>query len=278
MLFDTHLHLIYPDRLDYPWLKSVPALNAPSTFNSYSVKAKRLGITECLHMEVDADPKQIDLENELITELMREPDSILRGAISAARPENSDFSQFVEAAQHNKTIKGFRRVLHTQKDEMSQSTAFRNNIRTLSNTGLTFDLCVLPHQLLIATELVDYCPQVIFILNHCGVPDIKNGNFSPWNDFISALAKRPNVIAKISGLIAYGDPETWNLDSIRPYFDHTVEAFGHSRIIWGSDSPVCNLGGGLETWVASTHALTADWSLDQRRCFYQGNAKNIWAV
>ena len=278
MLFDTHLHLIYPDRLDYPWLKSVPALNAPSTFNSYSVKAKRLGITECLHMEVDVDPKQIDLENKLITELMREPDSILRGAISAARPENSDFSQFVEAAQHNKTIKGFRRVLHTQKDEMSQSTAFRNNIRTLSNTGLTFDLCVLPHQLLISTELVDYCPQVIFILNHCGVPDIKNGNFSPWNDFISALAKRPNVIAKISGLIAYGDPETWNLDSIRPYFDHTVEAFGHSRIIWGSDSPVCNLGGGLETWVASTHALTADWSLDQRRCFYQGNAKNIWAV
>ena len=155
---------------------------------------------------------------------------------------------------------------------------FQNNIKLLSDTGLTFDLCVLPHQLLIATELVDYCPQVIFILNHCGVPDIKNGNFSPWNDFISALAKRPNVIAKISGLIAYGDPKTWNLDSIRPYFDHTVEAFGHSRIIWGSDSPVCNLGGGLETWVASTHALTADWSLDQRRCFYQGNAKNIWAV
>ncbi len=190
MLFDTHLHLIYPDRLDYPWLKSVPALNAPSTFNSYSVKAKRLGITECLHMEVDVDPKQIDLENELITELMKEPASILRGAISAARPENPEFSQFLEIAQHNTTIKGFRRVLHTQNDALSQSKIFRDNIKLLSNTGLTFDLCVLPHQLSTAAQLVDYCPQVIFILNHCGVPDIKNGNFSPWNDFISALAKR----------------------------------------------------------------------------------------
>ena len=31
MLFDTHLHLIYPDRLSYPWLEAVPALNVPST-------------------------------------------------------------------------------------------------------------------------------------------------------------------------------------------------------------------------------------------------------
>jgi predicted TIM-barrel fold metal-dependent hydrolase len=278
MLFDTHLHLIYPDRLSYPWLESVPELNAPSTFTSYSKKAKRLGISGCLHMEVDVDPKQIDKETELISELMKEPTSILRGVISAARPENTKFGQFLEVAQLNKTIKGFRRVLHTQNDELSQSKIFRDNIKLLSNTDLTFDLCVLPHQLLTAVELVDYCPHVTFILNHCGVPNIKSGALSPWNNHISELAERPNVIAKISGLIAYGDLQEWGLDSIRPYFDHTVKAFGHNRIIWGSDSPVCNLGGGLETWVAATHALTADWSWSQRSRFYQDNAKSIWTV
>ena len=278
MFFDTHLHLIYPDLLSYPWLKSVPELNTPNTFTSYLEKAKRLGISECLHMEVDVDPKQIDKETELITELMKEPASILRGAISAARPENPEFSQFLEIAQHNTTIKGFRRVLHTQNDALSQSKIFRDNIKLLSNTGLTFDLCVLPHQLSTAAQLVDYCPHVTFILNHCGVPDIKSGALSPWNNHITSLAERPNVIAKISGLIAYGDLQKWGLDSIRPYFDHTVEAFGHNRIIWGSDSPVCNLGGGLETWVAATHALTANWSWDQRSRLYRDNAKRIWAV
>ena len=83
MLFDTHLHLIYPDRLSYPWLEAVPALNAPSTFALYSQKAKRIGISGCLHMEVDVDPLQIHQETALITELMAEPNSILRGAISA---------------------------------------------------------------------------------------------------------------------------------------------------------------------------------------------------
>jgi predicted TIM-barrel fold metal-dependent hydrolase len=137
---------------------------------------------------------------------------------------------------------------------------------------------MLPHQLPIAADLVDYCPHVTFILDHCGVPDIKGGNLSLWKKDISALAKRPNVIAKISGIIAYGDLKLWGLDCIRPYFDHTVASFGHNRIIWGSDSPVCNLGGGLETWVAATHALTADWALDQRHAFYKGNAKSIWTV
>lgn len=278
MLFDTHLHLIYPEKLNYPWLKSVPELNGPNTLSSYSKKAKRLGISGCLHMEVDVAPQQIVKETELISKLMKEPSSILRGVISAARPENSKFAQLLEVAQNNKAIKGFRRVLHTQNDKLSMSKKFRDNIKLLSDTGLTFDLCVLPHQLLAAVELVDYCPHVNFILDHCGVPNIKSGVLLPWSNHINKLAERPNVIAKISGLIAYGDLQEWGLDNIRPYFDHTVSAFGHNRIIWGSDSPVCNLGGGLETWVSATHAMTADWSWSQRNSFYQGNAKSIWNV
>lgn len=278
MLFDTHLHLIYKKRLSYPWLDSVPALNTSSTFEFYSQKARRLGISGCLHMEVDVDPLQISAETELVNELMAEPNSLLRGAISGARPESNDFSRFIETAQENNEIKGLRRVLHTQVDELSKSTIFRNNIKLLSNTGLTFDLCVLPHQIPIAAELADHCPNVTFILNHCGVPDIKGGNYHPWDKYLSALAERQNVIAKISGIIAYVDPQSWDLDSIRPYFNHTVEVFGHKRIIWGSDSPVCNLGGGLETWVAATNALTFDWSQNEKCAFYEGNAKSIWKL
>ena len=98
MLFDTHLHLIYLDRLNYPWLEAVPALNVSSTFASYSQKAKRLGIAGCLHMEVDVEPLQINQETDLVTELMADPTSILCGAISAARPESIKFGQFFETA------------------------------------------------------------------------------------------------------------------------------------------------------------------------------------
>ena len=56
MLFDTHLHLIYPNRLRYPWLNDVPALNKPYQYEDYERDAARFGIIGSMHMEVDVAP------------------------------------------------------------------------------------------------------------------------------------------------------------------------------------------------------------------------------
>lgn len=278
MLFDTHLHLIYRDRLDYPWLSDVEALNQDSRFDTYTRNAGRLGIEGCLHMEVDVAEQLIEDETRMIEELMAEPDSLLRGAISSCRPENAGFPAFLERAASNPNVKGLRRVLHVVPDETSTTATFRDNIKSMSGTGLTFDLCVFPRQHGLALELVDHCPDVQFILDHCGVPDVAAQSFDPWRAGIKALSERPNVAAKISGVIAYGDPDTWTLEDIRPYVDETVEAFGTDRIVWGSDSPVCNLGGGLAIWVAATHNLTAGWSEDERNALYRNNACRLWQL
>ena len=53
-ILDTHLHLIYPDRLSYPWLAREPQLNGrPWTVEDYWREAEPLGIEAMLHMEVD---------------------------------------------------------------------------------------------------------------------------------------------------------------------------------------------------------------------------------
>jgi predicted TIM-barrel fold metal-dependent hydrolase len=278
MLFDTHLHLIYLKRLTYPWLKDVPELNTPNELDTYTQSARRLGISGCFNMEVDVAPAQIDQETALVTELMADPNSLLKGAISSCRPEEDSFADFLERALANPTVRGLRRVLHVMPDETSQSPLFRENIKRLSNTKLTFDLCVLPAQMLLANQLVDHCPDVQFILDHCGTPDIKGADFEQWSSGITELAKRPNVVAKISGVIAYADPETWSLETLRPYIDHTVSAFGHDRVVWGSDSPVCNLGGDLATWVATTRALTQNWLPDDRDALFSRNAARIWGL
>jgi predicted TIM-barrel fold metal-dependent hydrolase len=53
-------------------------------------------------------------------------------------------------------------------------------------------------------------------------------------------------------------------------------AFGHNRLVWGSDSPVCNLGGGLETWISATHALTNTWQAADKAAFLHDNAAELW--
>jgi len=278
MLFDTHLHLIYKDRLTYPWLDDVEALNRDNRFEDYNRDAARLGITGCLHMEVDVAEDMIEAETEVMADLIAEPESLMRGVISSCRPESDSFADFLERNAANPNVKGFRRVLHVVPDDVSTTTIFRDNVRRLGDTGLTFDLCVAARQLDLAKDLVDHCPDVTFILDHCGVPDVAAGMLEPWRANMQELAERPNVNAKISGVVAYGNPDSWTLEDIRPFVDATVEAFGTDRIVWGSDNPVCNLGGGMAVWVSATHALTRGWSDDERDAFYHQNAFRLWRL
>lgn len=278
MLFDTHLHLIYLDRLVYPWLDDVPALKRDASYEDYATLARRIGIIGALHMEVDVAEVQIEQEIDLVKELMSKPQSLMRGAIAACRPEHEDFAAVLERQRSRPEVKGFRRVLHVMPEDLSQSPAFRDNVKRLSGTGLTFDLCVTPRLMPQAIELVDHCPDVTFILDHCGVPDIRSGAFQSWAAQIDKLSERTNVIGKVSGVVAYGEPDSWSLADIRPYVEHTINAFGWDRVIWGSDSPVCNLGANLETWVAATRALLEGCSADERARLMHRNAMQLWQI
>ena len=278
MIIDTHLHLIYLDKLSYPWLDNVVALRKNATFDQYTTIANRVGITGAMHMEVAVAESDIEAETLMVSDLMSSDDCLLKGAISACRPESNGFSEFLERSLENKSIKGFRRVLHVMPDELSTTKVFRENIRQLSGTGLTFDMVFKAAQLPLAIELVDHCPDVTFVLDHCGVPDINENSLEPWLSHMKELSKRDNVYAKISGIVAYGDHDTWSLSDIRPYFEQTIDAFGWSRVVWGSDSPVCTLAGQIETWVAATHALLDSCSKDEKAALLHDNAASLWSL
>jgi predicted TIM-barrel fold metal-dependent hydrolase len=227
-------------------------------------------------MEVDVADEDRETETDLVKSLMAQPDSLLRGAIAACRPENEGFAAWLDSQSERQEIKGFRRVLHVMPDELSTTSTFRDNVKRLSGTGLTFDLCVLPRQIPLAIELVDHCPDVQFILDHCGVPDVRANALNPWSEYMTQIGERDNVIGKVSGVMAYADAESWTLEDLRPFVEHTIDAFGWQRVVWGSDSPVCTLGGNVETWVAATHALIDGCSADEKSALLRGNANRLW--
>ena len=195
-----------------------------------------------------------------------------------AAPKRTDFAAFLERQHANPFVKGFRRVLHVVPDEVSEGPVFRENVRRLSDAGRPFDLCVRPDQIDKAIALADLAPGVQFVLDHCGVPAIKDRAEHPWRERISEIAKRPNVAAKISGVVAYADGAAWTVDDIRPYVEHTIQSFGWDRVVWGSDWPVCTLTASLSTWVAATHAIMLGCSDAERRRLMSANARRIWRL
>ena len=278
MLFDSHLHIVDRNRLAYPWLAGAGTLNRDSLYEDYAREAKRLGITDTLHMEVDVAEDDIGRETDYVKDLSREPGSLLRGAIAACRPESTNFPAYLERVLADPFVKGFRRVLHVVPDDVSEGALFRENLKQLGGTPLTFDLCVLPHQMSKALVLIDLNPNIRFVLDHCGVPAVKDGFSESWAAGITEAAKRPNVIVKISGVVAYADPDSWTPETLRPFVEHCIASFGWDRVIWGSDWPVCTLGGNLSTWVAATHTLMQGVSNDERNRLYHLNAKRLWSL
>ena len=277
-IIDTHLHLIYREILRYPWIDGAPYLQQDFPLHRYQAEALRCGIGGALHMEVDVDEDHIEAETRNVERLAAEPGALLRGAISACRPESADFPAFLERQRADPFVKGFRRILHQAPDSLSESATFRANIARLKGGGRPFDLCVLPHQIGRAITLADLCPDVQFVLDHCGVPAIKDRAEHPWRAHIAEIARRPNVVVKISGVVAYAEPASWTLDDIRPYVEHAIASFGWDRVVWGSDWPVCTLGASLSTWVAATRALIEGASAQERGRLLEGNARRVWRL
>lgn len=277
-IIDTHLHVIDRRVLRYGWLSRAPALDQDFLLGAYQLEAKRCGVTDALHMEVDVDEADIAAETACVRKLAAEPGSLIRGAVSACRPERDDFPAFLERQLADPFIRGFRRVLHFMPDELSEGAEFRANLARLKGAKRPFDLCVLPHQVAKAIALADLCPDVQFVLDHCGNPPINERKDDPWRAAVAEIAKRPNVAVKISGVVTNADLASWRLADIRPSIEHVIDRFGWDRVVWGSDWPVCTLAGGLSTWVAAAQAICAGCSVEEREKLFAGNAKRIWGV
>ena len=278
-LIDTHQHLIYRDISNYSWTKGIPPLAENSfTIQDYKNLTADLGVGGTIFMESGVDDPDYQKETNFVHSLFKDPENSLIGLIVSIRPEKDDsFSKDLEETIEMGAT-GYRRILHVESDDMSKSDTFRKNVRKMGDSGKTFDLCFLEKQLTVAIELAKACDNTTLILNHCGVPNIAGDTFESWSRDIKTISELPNVICKLSGLMAYCAPGTSNLDTIRPYVDHVLECFGAKRIVWGSDWPVVNLGKGLPEWIKVTREILSKLSEDEANAIANGTAKRVYKV
>ena len=278
-LLDTHQHLVYREKASYGWTKDIPPLAEGNfTLDDYKTLTEGLGIGGTLFMETGVDDPDYQQETRFVKSLADNSDNGMIGLISSIRPESDEaFETWLDATIEMGVV-GYRRILHVMPDDTSQSDIFRNNVRKIGVSGKTFDICFLPGQLPVACELAKACENTKLILNHCGVPDIAGNGLDPWRQDIKALAQIPNVICKLSGLMAYCAPGTSSLETIEPYVDHALNCFGPNRMVWGSDWPVVNLAKGLPEWIAVTRKILGKLSADEASSIAYGTAQIVYKV
>jgi predicted TIM-barrel fold metal-dependent hydrolase len=277
-IIDTHQHLWDVDLFHYTWLQQLPVLNRSFRMNDYLEATKGLAIEKSVHVEADVDePLMLD-ETKYLLRLADRTDNPLEGVVACARPESKEFKTYLEKIVGHPKLKGVRRVLHTQPDDLGQSETFFGNVRSLASYGLSFDLCVLARQLPLATRFVSRCPDVTFILDHCGVPQVREKVLDPWRANMREIAQFPNVFCKISGIVAYADPQGWTAEDLRPYIDHAIACFGWDRVMFGSDWPVCTLSASYREWVEALSSITRSAGEANQKKLFHENALRVYRL
>lgn len=275
-LIDTHQHLIYREHMRYSWTESIPAL-AQDDFRFEDYRDISSGsIIQSIFMETGVDEAYYQAEARFIALLMQSRPSEFVGQIASCRPEdNTGFCAWLDDSSALQVL-GYRRILHTEPDDLSIGQTFRDNVRKIGALSKTFDLCFLARQLPFAYELARDCPNVTFILDHCGAPDIAGGEFTQWAGEIKRISELEHVSCKLSGLLAYCPPGAASINTIWRYVEHVLECFGPDRVLWGSDWPVVNLGEGLANWLAITQSILGMLSMNEAKAIAYQTARRIY--
>jgi predicted TIM-barrel fold metal-dependent hydrolase len=277
-IVDTHQHLWDLDLFRYSWLQGFPTLNRPFRMSDYLQASQGLEIEKTIHVECDVDEQYMLDETRHILHLAEQMDNPLEGVVACGRPESKDFKAYLDKIFGHPKLKGIRRVLHTQADDLAGGQTFIENVGGLASYGFSFDICVLARQLPVAINLISKCPDVTFILDHCGVPQVREKVLEPWCSEIRELAKFPRLVCKISGLVAYADPTKWTADDLRPYIEHVIECFGWDRVLFGSDWPVCTLSASYQQWVSALRSITKQAGEANRNKLFHDNAIRVYGL
>ena len=159
-IIDTHQHLWDLDQLPYSWTSRQPALNRSFRPSDYHEATRDLTVAKSVHVEADVDEDFMLEETLHVISLARRDDNPIAGVVAAARPEYDDFREYLDRIAGQRLLKGVRRILHTEPDRLSTTTTFVENVRSLEDYGLTFDICASARQLPQAINLVEQCPDV----------------------------------------------------------------------------------------------------------------------
>ncbi len=172
---------------------------------------------------------------------------------------------------------GVRHIVHDESDDDFILRAdFRRGIGRLREFDLTYDLLLFPRHIPRAVRLVEEFPEQPFVLDHIAKPVIRDGQFSPWREDLRTLAAFPNVTCKLSGLVTEARWDSWRPEDIHPYLDIVVEAFGPSRLMIGSDWPVCLLAGDYRRVMDVVVGYVERLSKDERRGILGENAARVY--
>jgi len=272
MRLDSHQHFWNYSEDQYPWIQ--PSWPIRRSFLPVDLEPllKSAGIDGSIAVQA----RQTLEESRWLLELA-DQSPIIKGVVGWVDLRSDAVEdQLAQFANHPKFV-GVRHVVQDEPDDdFMIRPEFLRGISKLKQFGLHYDVLIFPKQLPAAIKLLQRFPEQPFVLDHIAKPHIKDGVISPWREQIQELAKAPNLMCKVSGMITEAKVPGWRHDQFVPYLDVVTEAFGVERLMYGSDWPVCLLAGSYTQVHSLAQRYFASQSEVTKDAIFGGNATRFY--
>jgi len=261
-IIDAHHHFWCPINdtagIDYVWLKNIGSMKPfgdPTAIQrdylpeEFIAEPKRHEIIGSVHVQADGAIPDPVKEAQWVGELSATKQGLPSAHIGFIDLTADDIEEVLQRYFKLSGFRGVRQILSKLDNRPDISFAGEHYLRSpiwrqqyglLAEQHLSFDCQLYPEQMMEAAAFFSNHPDIPVIIDHAG---------SPYNQSIKglvtlkyglrALAALPHCHIKLSGFGMF-DP-LWTGDSIYPVFDIILEAFGSSRVLFGSNYPVDKL-------------------------------------
>ena len=272
---DAHHHLWRYRKEEYGWIgPGMEALARDFLPKDLQEEMRVCGIDGSVAVQASRTLEETDWLLELAG-----GSSFIRGVVGWAPIASAEFPGVLERWRGNALLKGLRHVIQDEPDEQFINRKdFNVGIAALAGSNLVYDILIYERHLSAAIQFVDRHPNQIFVLDHIAKPRIKDRVIGPWRRDLFELSRRSNVYCKLSGMVTETDWTNWSKADLQPYIDAAMEAFGPSRLMVGSDWPVCLLACTYRKWFEVLGDFLKELSRTEQELIFGGVATKIYSL
>jgi L-fuconolactonase len=271
---DSHQHFWRYSPEGNAWIDdSMRVLRRDFMPSELQAEVQRAGVDATVAVQVG----QSLAETRFLLELAEQHDFVC-GVVGWVDLRAPGVEQTLAELAGNARFKGVRHIVQSEPSGFLADAAFRAGVASLARFDLSYDVLVYARQLPEAVDFVRALPEVRFVLDHLAKPEIKAGRLEPWRQDMRRLAELPNVSCKLSGLVTEAAWNSWTADDLKPFIDAAVEGFGPSRLLVGSDWPVCTLAGSYADVMRVFDDYFASFSEAERAQVFGQTAARVYRL
>lgn len=275
MIIDSHQHFWQVGRFPYPWLtRDLGVLYRDYLPSDLAPILKNNGVDETVVVQASNSIA----ESRWLLDLAHD-NPVIAGVVGWVDLTDTQIEDQLDELTADPKFKGIRHLVESEPaDDWLIQPAVLKGLQRISARNLTFDLLVHTRHLKYLPYVIDSCPDLHFVIDHLAKPPIAAGEIKAWSLALKPLANYATLYCKVSGLVTEADHSSWHPDNFRPYVDYALEFFGPSRLIFGSDYPVCLLAASYERVLELSRTLLSDVSTDELEKIFSENAKNFYKL